>query len=293
MMLSVAALLALAAIVVALTRGHAANQPDAPAAATLVNGTDPLAEWLRRVAQHPGDSDAWRKLGEAQFAHGVYADAISSLERAAQISPKQAILWSSLGEARVMASEHDPMPSEALADFHRAQAVDSSDPRSRYFLAVKQDLDGDHKGAITAWLALLKATPADAPWRSDLVRTIEQVGAINHIAVAGRIAEAGGTTPAKPPPVRATQSGPTPQDLASASALPPSQQRQMAEGMVERLAARLKAQPRDPDGWVMLIRSRAYLGQADKAAAALGEALAANPGEAEQLRAAAAALGVR
>ena len=92
-----------------------------------------------------------------------------------------------------MASEHDPMPDEALADFHRAQAADPTDPRSRYFLAVKQDLGGNHQGAITAWLALLKATPADAPWRGDLVRTIEQVGKINHIAVAGRIAEAGGT----------------------------------------------------------------------------------------------------
>lgn len=192
-----------------------------------------------------------------------------------------------------MASKHDPMPGEALADFHRAQAVDPSDPRSRYFLAVKQDLDGDHQGAITAWLALLKATPADAPWRSDLIRTIEQVGKIEHIDVARRLAEAGGSAPSPNPPARASLPGPTPQDLAAATAIPPSQQRRMAEGMVERLAARLKAQPKDPDGWLMLIRSRAYLGQADKATAALGEAVAANPGEAEQLRAAATALGVR
>lgn len=293
MILWAAALLALAAMAVALTTGHAERQP--PAAAATADTTDPLAELQRQVAQHPGDSDTWRELGEAQFAHGAYADAIPSLERAAQISPKQAMLWSSLGEARVMASEHDPMPSEALADFNRALAVDPSDPRSRYFLAVKQDLDGDHKGAITAWLALLKATPADAPWRSDLVRTIEQVGAINHIAVAGRIAEAGDAapTPTTPPPARNRLPGPTPQDLAAATALPPSQQRMMAEGMVERLDARLKAQPKDPDGWIMLIRSRAYLGQADKAAAALNEAVASNPAEAEQIRSAGAAMGVR
>lgn len=288
-----AALLALAAIAVALTRSHADGQPHVPAAAGSANAADPLAELQRKVAQQPGDSNAWRAMGEAQFANGAYADAIISLERAAQISPKQALLWSSLGEARVMASEHDPMPPEALADFQRAQAVDPSDPRSRYFLAVKQDLDGDHKGAITAWLALLKATPADAPWRSDLIRTIEQVGAINHIAVAERLAETRGS--AEPPntPTRANLPGPSPQDLAAATAIPPSQQRQMAEGMVERLDARLKAQPKDPDGWIMLIRSRAYLGQADKAVAALGAAIAANPGEGEHLRAAAAAMGVR
>ena len=291
MALWAAALLALAAIAVALTKGHADRQPDAPAAAASANATDPLAELQRRVAQNPGDSDAWRELGEAQFARGAFADAIRALEMAAQISPKQATLWSALGESRVMASEHDPMPGEALADFHRAQAIDPSDPRSRYFLAVKQDLDGDHKGAITGWLALLKATPADASWRSDLIRTIEQVGKINHIAVAERLAEAGAT--ASVPTAGKNLPGPSPQDLTAAAAIPPSQQRQMAEGMVERLDARLKAQPKDPDGWIMLIRSRAYLGQADKAAAALGAALEANPGEAEHLRAASAALGVR
>jgi cytochrome c-type biogenesis protein CcmH len=291
MILWAAALLALAAIAVALTRRDADRQPIQPVVAASANAADPLADLQRRVAQHPGDSNAWRELGEAQFAHGAYADAIPSLEKAAQISPKQAILWSSLGEARVMASEHDPMPGEALADFHRAQAADPSDPRSRYFLAVKQDLSGDHQGAITAWLALLKATPVDAPWRSDLIRTIKQVGAINHIAVAGLIVETGGAAPTTP--AQKSLPGPTPQDLAAATALPPSQQRQMAEGMVERLDARLKAQPGDPDGWIMLIRSRAYLGQTDKAAAALGAAVVANPGEAEQLRAAAAAMGVR
>lgn len=289
----VAAALAIAALAVALAVGHADSPPDSPGTAVPANTSDTLAELQHQVAQRPNDSEAWRKLGEAQFAQGAYADAIPSLERAAQISPKQAMLWSSLGEARVMASEHDPMPGEALADFRRAQAIDPSDPRSRYFLAVAQDLGGDHKGAITAWLALLKATPADAPWRSDLIRTIEQVGAINHIAVAKQLAEARGSAPSSVPPASASLRGPTPQDLAAAKALPPSQQRQMAEGMVERLEARLKTQPKDPDGWVMLIRSRMHLGQSDKAAVALGDALAANPDKSEQLRAAAAALGVK
>ena len=39
----------------------------------------------------------------------------------------------------------------------------------------------------------------------------------------------------------------------------------MIAGMVSGLAARLKEQPNDPDGWVMLIRSYATLGQAEAA----------------------------
>jgi cytochrome c-type biogenesis protein CcmH len=72
----------------------------------------------------------------------------------------------------------------------------------------------------------------------------------------------------------------------------PSEQRQMAEGMVAQLEQRLKSQPKNPDGWVMLMRSRMTLGEPAKAKAALEAAIKANPGEAAELRRQAAALGV-
>src|SRR3546814_14962798 len=60
---------------------------------------------------------------------------------------------------------------------------DLKEPRARYFLAVKKDLAGDHRGAIDDWFALLADTPQGAPWEPDLRRTIEQVGAIHQIEV--------------------------------------------------------------------------------------------------------------
>src|SRR3546814_13735751 len=80
------------------------------------------------------------------------------------------------------------MPPAALEAFEKAIAVDPREPRARYFLAVKKDLAGDHKGAIDDWFALLADTPQGAPWEPDLRRTIEQVGAIHKIAVADRLA---------------------------------------------------------------------------------------------------------
>jgi cytochrome c-type biogenesis protein CcmH len=74
--------------------------------------------------------------------------------------------------------------------------------------------------------------------------------------------------------------------------LKPSDQRQMAEGMVAQLEARLQTEPRNLDGWVMLIRSRMTLGEPAKAKAALEAAVKANPGAAAQLREQASALGV-
>ncbi|MEO6715678.1 MAG: tetratricopeptide repeat protein [Novosphingobium sp.] len=284
-----AALLAVVGIGMTVLRsGSEIVQPVPLESSTAAAAGDPLEAMKSRVTERPADASAWQALGEEQFNRGAFADAIAAFDKAAQLSPTTAALWSALGEARVMASARDPMPALAFADFRRALAADPKDPRSRYFLAVKLDLDGDHQGAIAAWLALLKDTPPDAPWRSDLQRTIEQVGKINRLDVAARIAAQGPALPASSAPP-----GPTAQDLAAAASIPPGEQRKMAEGMVARLEARLKADPKNLDGWAMLIRSRAHLGEADKASQALRDAIAVNPDEAEQLRSMAAALRVK
>ena len=131
------------------------------------------------------------------------------LTKAADASPRNAVLWSSLGEALVMASEDDPMPPRALAAFKKAASLDPKDARARYFLAVNRDIGGDHKGAIDDWLALLAETPPGAPWEADLKRTIEQVGKINNIDVAPRIAAALSKRPAPAHPAFDAIPGPT------------------------------------------------------------------------------------
>jgi cytochrome c-type biogenesis protein CcmH len=110
--------------------------------------------------------------------------------------------------------------------------------------------------------------------------------------MAGGAAQASAPPPAMPPAARGIP-GPTAQDMAAAATLSPGEQRQMADGMVSRLEARLKDSPADPDGWIMLMRSRMSLGEGDKARQALSDAIAANPGRADMLREQAAMLGVK
>jgi cytochrome c-type biogenesis protein CcmH len=265
-----------------------------------------VAELEQATRDHPEDPAAWRALGAAQFDAGQFDEAARAYEQAARLAPNLAVVWSSLGEARVMASKADPMPPAALEAFRKAVAIDARDPRARYFLAVNRDLGGDHAGAIADWLALLGDTPPGAPWEADLRRTIEQVGKIHKIEVADRLAAVrqpaaptmpgGATGPAAAPdlPVVARGiPGPGPMDLKAAASIPPSQQREMAEGMVARLEGKLKSNPGNVDGWLMLIRSRVTLGQADKAAQALRDAVAANPAQAGRIRQEAAVLGVK
>lgn len=260
-------------------------------------------EQLRAAAEaSKDDAGPWSDLAFAYFQQGEFAEAAAAYKRAVDIAPGEAVLWSALGESLVMGSQRDPLPAEALAAFEKALSLDPTDPRSRYFLAVKKDIDKDHEGAIAAWLDLLADTPTGAPWEADLVRTIEQVGQMNKIEVASRLAKVQETRKpallapgsgsvagdAASPNVR----GPSAAEVAAASSMKPSEQRQMAEGMVAQLEARLKQEPKNLDGWVMLMRSRMTLGEPAKAKAALEAAVKANPGEAAELRAQAQALGI-
>ncbi len=268
-------------------------------AATTVEPEGPLSiEQLRAQAEaDPDNARGWQELGFALFERGEFADAAEAYQRATEADPKQAVLWSALGEARVMESEHDPMPPAGLAAFRKAYELDPTDARARYFLAVKRDLDGDHQGAIAEWLALLADTPTGAPWERDLTRTIEQVGKINGIETSDRIAAAlAARSPMAGGPALtggAAIPGPSQEQIAAAGAMNPDQQRDMAEGMVSRLEQRLASDPRNVEGWVMLMRSRMTLGQPDKAKQALADAVAANPDAAQRLRQEAGQLGVR
>ncbi len=276
------------AIAVAATRRSVQTAP-AVAAGAAAN-SDPLAVLEAHTREKPDDGEAWSALASGLFESGRFAEAVQAYNSAIRLNPNRAVLWSARGEARVMASERDPLPAAALLDFERALSIDPKDPRARYFLAVKQDLTGDHAGAINAWLALLADTPKGASWEADLRRTIEQAGKINGIAVGARLAA---VTQPVGAPAPTGMSGPTSEDLARAASLRPEEQRAMAEGMVARLEARLKDEPGNIEGWTMLIRSRMTLGQPDQARAALNAAVAANPGKAAQLREGATAVGVR
>ena len=303
-LLAGAALVAGFAVAWTATRTNAPSASAAGSAATSASA-DPLAVLEQASRDNPQDSAAWRALGAGYFDAGRFAEAAAAYERAAGLAPQVAAVWSALGEARVMASRAEPMPAPALDAFRKAAAIDPQDPRARYFLAVNRDLGGDHAGAIDDWLALLADTPTGAPWEPDLRRTIEQVGKIHKLDVAARLAAV--KQPAAPtgqgagrgagapdmPVVAQGIPGPNAMDLKAAASIPPSQQRAMAEGMVARLEGKLKANPANPDGWLMLIRSRVTLGQPDKAAQALRDGVAANPDQAGRLRQEAAVLGVK
>ncbi|MEA3050211.1 MAG: cytochrome c-type biosis protein CcmH [Sphingomonadales bacterium] len=239
------------------------------------------------AADNPAAKD-WRTVGWAYAQSGDARASADAYRKATELEPERAENWSSLGEALQTASP--TVVPEAAAAFRKAVELDPADPRARYFLAVQKDLGGDHKGAVDDWLALLRDTPPGAPWEADLRRTVEQSAAKNHIDLAGRMPApgAGGTATAGIP-------GPTPEQIAAASAIPPGQQDAMVKAMVQQLEDRLKGNPKDADGWIRLMRSKAVLNDPAGAKNALRSGLAAFKGDSAtqaRLNAAAAELGI-
>jgi cytochrome c-type biogenesis protein CcmH len=253
--------------------------PTAPGAEASADPRATIAKLEAELKAKPDDVAKWRELGALFFQSDRPGEAATAFRRATALDPAKAIHWSELGEALVAATPSPPFPADARAAFEKARAIEPKDPRARYFLAMARDMGGDHRGAIDDWITLLKDTPAGAPWEDTVRRTVEAVGKKNSIDVAPRLAA---LRPANPDAAQ----------VAAAQDMSPQDQQAMIAGMVDRLAARLKAQPNDIEGWQMLMRSRVQLKQPDAARAALRDAKAANPGSTAALDATAKELGL-
>jgi cytochrome c-type biogenesis protein CcmH len=293
-----AAALAIVAVGIGVSKDRAsapAAARSAPSAAKAQPDVDSMISSLEaKLKANPNDAEGWRMLAWSFFETGRYAESATAYKRAAQLAPNNAEYWSSLGEALVLAGSGEKIPADASAAFKKALAIDPKDPRSRYFAGVEQDMTGNHAEAIDTWFALLKDTPAGAPWEGDVRKTIEQVAAKEKIDVKARMAVLKPIAPAAASAAAALNGipGPSREQMAAASRLPSGQQEAMVRGMLSGLAEKLAADPRQPDRWMMLIRSRMMLGQGREASQALQRAIAANPGAREQLVDAAKTLGV-
>ncbi|MDO6414773.1 tetratricopeptide repeat protein [Sphingomonas sp. BIUV-7] len=255
----------------------AAPSAAAPAA-TPGDVSGMIAALEAKLKANPKDTEGWRMLGWSYFNLNRFADAAKAYARATEQAPRDASLWSALGETLVYAHQKG-VDDDAAHAFGRAVEIDPKDARARYFLAVRKDLQGDHKGAIDDWIAVLRDAPADAPYAESIRTLIEKVSKREKIDVAGRI-------PTAPAPVSVASDaipGPTPNQMQDAARMTPTQQDALARGMVDRLAARLTQQPHDEEGWIRLMRAKLVLGDAAGAKDARAKARAAFAGDASAL----------
>lgn len=236
----------------------AGRDPGGPAEVAL------LAERLEaRVADNPGDVEARLVLGQVYERSGDYAKAADHYREAIALIGRQGApvpgpLHAALGETLV-AAEGGRIGREARLAFAAAIEADPGNSRARYYAGLAMAQDGRLEEAVGVWQSLADDSPPDSPWQGLL-----------HEQIARASRELGIDPPAPAAP-SGPAAGPTPGDVEAAQQMSPEERQAFIRSMVDQLAARLDAEPADPDGWLRLARAYVVLGEAGKA----GEALAA------------------
>lgn len=215
----------------------APGTPDQPYAARLKAWRDgdlmqltppQAAAVLRQVtAERPTDAEGHRLLGMVEGAAQNPLGAVRALRKASELAPERPEIWQMLGEAEIVAAG-GKVDANAQAAFQRLLALQPGSPSARFFLAQAKADAGRKAEAVADLNALLVAMPADDQRRGAVEASIARI-------------EGQPAAPARDP-----------------------QQLAMIRGMVDGLAAKLKADPENPEGWVRLVRAYAVLGDTAK-----------------------------
>ena len=229
------------------------ERPSAQSAQTEANRSIEalVAQVEGHVERNPNDGRAWEVLAPVYMRIGRYDDAVRAWANAIQLNGSSASREADYGEALVAAA-NGVVTVDAKAAFERALALDSQDVMARFYMGMAADQDGRRAEAEAIWNDLLAHAPPGAPWVEMVRHTL-------------------------------TRKAPDTGGDAAASASPASGSSDV-NGMVERLAQRLKQNGSDHEGWLRLIRSYRVLGQDDKAQTAVADARSALAGEPDKLR---------
>jgi cytochrome c-type biogenesis protein CcmH len=264
--LAMAVILPLAAFGLYLVLGspHLPSQSAMDRLAAERARTSPEIQALEmKVEQSPSDAQSWIDLGRAYADVERAKDAKDSFAKAMALGRKEPDLLRQFAHAAILA-EGGRVTTEAQSALQRALGADPGDPTSRFFLALAKAQNQDVEGALADWLTLERQLPPDAPLRRLLTENIDQA------------ARQLGKDPAKLPGRTAGRAGgavgPSAEDMAAAEQMTPEQRRAFIESMVERLAAKMKEEPENLEGWIRLANAYGVLGKRAESRAAWAEA---------------------
>jgi cytochrome c-type biogenesis protein CcmH len=236
---------------------------------------------LAPLAQKNPTILGFKQLADTYFAARQYDLAANAYQHAIDLGASDADAWSQYGEATVLANG-GAVVLPALQAFTRALDVDAHDARSRFYVGLAEAQIGDFKKAVAIWKDLEMDSAPNSPWLGMLREHISAFA-----AEGGFDAK---TIAPQPPAIDAlnaslaamSQAQVTPTAGAAASpavSVKGNGDSTMIDAMVARLAARLEANPNDPDGWQRLAHSYNVLGEHQKAREAIDHAIALKPSD--------------
>jgi len=243
-----------------LASGQPVAQHNVAATPQSIEGL--VAEAEAHLARNAQDGRGWEILAPIYMRLGRYSDSVAAWRNTLRLLGDSAEREANLGEA-LTTEANDVVTADAKTAFIRAVTLDKTNVTARYYLGLAAEQDGQRDKAANIWRDLIAEAPAGTPWVIDVRNALARVESTSTASAA----------PATPAAVKVA-------DTDS----PPSDQQEAIRGMVDRLAARLKQDGSDLNGWVQLVRSYKVLGAPDKARAAAADARQAFAGEPEKLQ---------
>jgi cytochrome c-type biogenesis protein CcmH len=227
-----------------------AQQEVAPDTASAHESVEGLVTQVEAYLQrNPNDGHGWEILAPVYLRLNRYSDSVTAWRNALQLLGESAERDANLGESLTVEA-NGVVTADAKAAFLRAATLDNTLVTARYYLGLAAEQDGDRAKAAQIWRDLIAEAPNSAEWVADVRDALARVESSSGSA-----------------------SGPDAAKLAAPPAnQSPEQQSAMIHSMVERLAARLKQDGSDVEGWLRLVRSYKVLGEPDKVRAAITDA---------------------
>ena len=258
--------------------------------------TELIASAEMRLKQNPDDAEGWKKLAPIYLSMRRPDEAVTALRNVLRIEGESSATLADLGEA-IVVQEGGVVTKDAYSAFRRANQLDPSQPKPRFFLAIALGQQNADEEAIKAWNALIADSAEDAPWvsfaRSQLASlrkrsSASQTGDASGSGTASLSGEAGVSQ-------QSELAGPSQEDVDAAAELSDEGRQEMVEGMVDRLSQRLDDEGGSAEEWVRLIRAEIVLNRPDRAAKTVSKAMDALQSDVdglEKVEAAARSLGL-
>jgi cytochrome c-type biogenesis protein CcmH len=256
-----------------------AERQAAPAA------TSPVEDLVGRVEaelkKNSNDARGWTVIAPVYMQMKRYDDAAYAYSQIMRLNGEAIEPLLGFAEAALLANNgvvNDGVKRAA----ERALVIKPDRIEPKVWLALGKQQEGDVKGAIAGYKALLASSPPDAPWVDPITQQLKRL-------------ESGDVPAASNAPPQSVSSSPAKPSAGDIAALPPEEQQKQIAAMVNGLAERLKQNGDDLGGWQRLVRAYQVMGRKDDAIAALASArkqFAAKPDALADLDSLAKSLGL-
>ena len=235
------------------------------------------------LQSNPKDGRGWEVLAPVYMQLGRYSDSVTAWRNTLALLGESADREANLGEA-LMAAANGVVTVEAKAAFVRAVTLDNTIVSARYYLGRAAEQDGKREEAAKIWRDLIAEAPAGAHWADDVRAALARIEPNSAASPDPTGAQTAGPTRQSPDASLPVGAANSPIRPANPPAAPPQHEGDAIQGMVDRLAERVRKSGLDPEGWIMLTRSYLTLGEKEKAAATISDARAALVGNAAMLQ---------